>query len=245
MKGLELDKNYKKGMKGNKVKHIQEWLCLHGHNLVIDGDFGPATDRAVRDFQSKKQLKDNGIVDKKTFQTMVKPMTDSLDPLTGVGKSLGKMVVSYAQKHLKWHPREVGGQNKGPWVRLYMKGEEGPTWPWCAGFSCFILGQACNSTNSTQPVKTTFSCDHLALDAKGRGLFLKESQITDKSQITPGSFFLVRKTSTDWTHTGIVLKTEEDCFYTIEGNTNDEGSREGYEVCKRIRGYKNKDFILI
>lgn len=32
---------------------------------------------------------------------------------------------------------------------------------------------------------------------------------------------------------------------TIEGNTNDEDSPEGYEVCRRVRGYGSKDFILI
>ena len=245
MKDLVLNKNYKKGMKAKKIRLIQEWLCLHGHNLVIDGDFGPATDRAVKDFQTKKHVRANGIVDKKTFQHMIMPMTNALEPLTGDGKPLGKMVVSYAQKHLKWHPREVGGQNKGPWVRLYMKGYEGPAWPWCAGFACFILGQACKCTNSTHPVKSSFSCDYLAVDARNRGVFLKESQVADKTQITPGSLFLVRKTATDWIHTGIVEKAEDDFMYTIEGNTNDEGSREGYEVCKRIRGYKNMDFILM
>lgn len=36
-------------------------------------------------------------------------------------------------------------------------------------------------------------------------------------------------------HTGIVERIEGDKLFTIEGNTNDEGSREGYEVCRRIR----------
>ena len=34
-------------------------------------------------------------------------------------------------------------------------------------------------------------------------------------------------------------------FATIEGNTNDEGSREGYEVCRRVRGRGSKDFIRL
>jgi hypothetical protein len=34
-------------------------------------------------------------------------------------------------------------------------------------------------------------------------------------------------------------------FETIEGNTNDDGSREGYEVCRRFRSYQKTDFILI
>lgn len=36
-------------------------------------------------------------------------------------------------------------------------------------------------------------------------------------------------------HTGIVEKFDKDFIYTIEGNTNDTGSREGIEVCRRKR----------
>lgn len=36
-------------------------------------------------------------------------------------------------------------------------------------------------------------------------------------------------------HTGIVESVEKDHINTIEGNTNDSGSREGYEVCRRRR----------
>lgn len=36
-------------------------------------------------------------------------------------------------------------------------------------------------------------------------------------------------------HTGIVISVQSDTITTIEGNSNDEGSREGYEVCKRTR----------
>jgi hypothetical protein len=42
-----------------------------------------------------------------------------------------------------------------------------------------------------------------------------------------------------------VIAPREEVFETIEGNTNDEGSREGYEVCHRVRGYGSKDFILV
>ncbi len=63
--------------------------------------------------------------------------------------------------------------------------------------------------------------------------------------MTPGSFFLNRRTPDDWTHVGIVTEAADGSFKTIEGNTNDEGSREGYEVCARNRGYKKRDFIQI
>lgn len=36
-------------------------------------------------------------------------------------------------------------------------------------------------------------------------------------------------------HTGFVESVEGELIHTIEGNTNDTGSREGYEVCRRKR----------
>jgi hypothetical protein len=244
MQDLILNKQYSKGNKGKKVKLIQEWLCLHKLHLAIDGDFGPATDYAVKAFQKQKGLTQDGIVEENTFALLTKPMTDALAPIAGQGKKPGSMVVAYAKQHLRQHPLEIGGQNKGPWVRLYMEGNEGPSWPWCAGFACFILKQAFKTLELPLPVQCSFSCDSLAASAKEKNLFLDGSAAT-KNQITPGSIFLNRRTSTDWVHTGIVLKAEDNYFHTIEGNTNDEGSREGYEVCQRIRGYKDKDFILI
>ena len=47
-------------------------------------------------------------------------------------------------------------------------------------------------------------------------------------------------------HTGFVERIEGSKIHTIEGNTNDTGSREGYEVCRRVRDIsKCKGFIRI
>jgi hypothetical protein len=46
-------------------------------------------------------------------------------------------------------------------------------------------------------------------------------------------------------HTGLVVRAGQETFETIEGNTNDAGDREGYEVCQRVRGYAGKDFIVV
>lgn len=40
-------------------------------------------------------------------------------------------------------------------------------------------------------------------------------------------------------HVGLVEALGPDLLHTIEGNTNDEGSREGYEVCRRQRHVKD------
>jgi hypothetical protein len=172
-------------------------------------------------------------------------MKSVLEPVSAGNRSLGSLVVARARQHLKQHPREVGGQNMGPWVRLYTGGRQGPDWPWCAAFVSFILKQACRDKGVRPPIQTSVSCDTLAANARAKGIFLSERDLQQPSQVGAGSVFLNRRTPTDWTHTGIAVKAAKDVFVTIEGNTNDDGHREGYEVCERVRGYARKDFIVI
>jgi hypothetical protein len=238
----------RKGDKGPKAVLAQEWLTLHGYGLKIDGDFGAASALAVRQFQTAQGLPVTGEVDAATFAALTTPMLRALTPLPAVG-TFHDLVVSYARQHLAEHPLEVGKANCGPWVRLYMTGKQGAEWYWCAGFVCFILKQAADTLKKAMPFPSTFSCDTLAAVAKERGLFVAEKAMAQrnpgKRDMTPGSIFLDRRTPTDWTHTGLVTAFHGDAFETIEGNTNDDGSRDGYEVCKRVRGYVKRDFIKI
>jgi hypothetical protein len=245
MDETKLDKNYHKGDSGPYVRLIQEWLSLNGINLVIDGVFGSATDAAVRKFQTINTLAVDGEVGPITYGRLIEPVTNALKPIPVNGRSVDEMVAAYAQQHLKQHPREVGGQNMGPWVRYYMRGNEGVDWPWCAGFISTLVKQACKSLRIPLPIKLSDSCIELAKNAMNRNLFLSETDVlTDKNNLKPGSIFLNRKSPDQWSHTGIVIAVEPEVFHTIEGNTNDEGSSEGYEVCQRIRSYPGKDFIL-
>lgn len=241
---VEFERELAKGSRGGAVKRVQEWLNLHNFGVAIDSDFGPVTARALGRFQEHVGLEATGKVDKGTFVKLVYPMRSVLEQrLSGEGRPQ-EGILAYAKAHLEQYPREVGGQNRGPWVRLYMKGNEGSQWPWCAGFVIFLLHQAVESLELPMPIEGSFSCDSLAAQAKEAGLFLQERDAKN-FPVTGGSIFLVRRTSTDWTHTGLVTAAKDDAFFTIEGNTNDEGHREGYEVCSRSRGWKNKDFILI
>ncbi len=55
------------GSKGNIVKALQEQLNNTGSKLVIDGDFGPLTLQAVKDFQISSHLTVDGLVGKHTW----------------------------------------------------------------------------------------------------------------------------------------------------------------------------------
>jgi hypothetical protein len=107
-----------------------------------------------------------------------------------------------------------------------------------------VLAQAVQARSCPGPIASSFSCDSLAANAKRKNRFVTGAEAASHG-IPAGSLFLVRRTSQDWTHTGIVVNAQRDTFETIEGNTNDAGDREGYEVCRRIRSYASKDFIRV
>lgn len=247
---LTLDRTYQRGDSGRRVRSIQEWLSLRGQSVTPDGAFGPATELAVQRFRAQAGLPVNGTVDQQMYDSLTAPIRRALAALPAGLPSLAAAVVVFAQQHLAQKPREVGGQNSGPWVRLYTRGNQGKDWPWCAAFVSFVVRQASLSRGASMPVDYTLSCDTLAADGKRRGTFVPERQVATAaggpaSVIAPGSIFLNRRTPTDWVHTGIVVAVHGDTFESIEGNTNDAGDREGYEVCQRIRGYRSKDFIRI
>ncbi len=64
--------NVRKGAEGNITYLIQAMLVCHSFDVDADGIFGPATESAVRDFQSKNGLSQDGIVGKNTFNKLLK-----------------------------------------------------------------------------------------------------------------------------------------------------------------------------
>jgi peptidoglycan hydrolase-like protein with peptidoglycan-binding domain len=71
MSDQELGKPLQRGNQNGQVKLIQEWLSLHGEHIAIDGDFGPATQAAVREFQGKVGLAMSGVVDAKASERLI------------------------------------------------------------------------------------------------------------------------------------------------------------------------------
>ncbi|WP_435644524.1 GH25 family lysozyme [Streptomyces sp. H49] len=61
----------RQGSSGPAVQAVQSQLDAHGFALTVDGSFGPATDSAVRSFQSAHGLTVDGVVGSNTWQSLV------------------------------------------------------------------------------------------------------------------------------------------------------------------------------
>jgi len=205
-----------RGSVGAAVATLQEWLVLHGHRVAVDGDFGPATEAALVAYSERR------VVDATIAADLVAPM---LRATTATGS-----IVDIARAHLAEHPREVGGNNRGPWVRLYARAE-GAGVLWCGYAAHYWAMQAGLVTAEL----VSPSCDITAARARAVGRL--------SSVPTIGGLFLVRRNPGDWTHMGVVTGIGDGWVATIEGNTNDDGGREGYEVCARTRGVARLDFV--
>jgi hypothetical protein len=242
---VEFAGEVRKGSRGRPVRVAQEWLTYHRFPTSIDGAFGSATELAVKDFQKARRLRVTGVVDERTHAALVQPLMAALEPIAPGGRSLPELVLAYARQHVALHPVELGGENAGPWVRLYMEGNQGEAWAWCAGFVTFLMKQACAFSSWRMPIAGSPSCDSLAAQAKAAGCFVRETDLDHNGHPDTACIFLVRRTPTDWVHTGLVSEFDEAAMRTIEGNTNDSGSREGFEAIERVRGYDSKDYITL
>ncbi len=234
------------GAKKMPAQRVQEWLCFHGFRTMIDADYGPATVETVKKFQTAKKLPVTGTVDARTWDLLIKPLADLLALTIKSTLSRDKAVLEVAKAHLATHPIELGGQNRGPWVRVYTDGKDGDDWLWCAAFVSFVMKQACFLTGAAIPITGSVSCDTLAAQAKAAGRFVAGgTKAPSWSTMGVCQIFLVRRTSSDWTHTGFSFAGGTASFSTIEGNSDESGSSNGHEVCERTRGLSKKDYITL
>lgn len=257
---LHVDQTVRRGRRGEVVRLIQEWLCLSDNDVMIDGLYGWATEQAVRDFQGATGvLPVTGEVDPQTFAMLTRPMAEALRRIEPPpGATFGQMVAAYALQHLRSHAREVGGQNRGPWVRLYLHGDQRPRDPhlpqgvfaWCAGFVSTMIAQAAASLETELPLEYHSNVNKLAEEAIAKKRFISgESAQRNFARITTGSLVLLRKkdSAKHWHHTGIVTQALPKFVRTLEGNTaySTDDNPSGHAVCRQMRSYGSLDFVLL
>jgi CHAP domain/Putative peptidoglycan binding domain len=130
------------------------------------------------------------------------------------------------------------GSNRGPQVDEYLRsvGIDPTTgsYPWCAAFVYWCFRQAATSLGVADPVIRTGSVlEHWEkAGAAGIPRLTSAKCQEDPSLVKPGVIFVIIN-SAGTGHTGLVEGVTGTYLTTIEGNTNDNGSREGIGVFRR------------
>src|SRR5262245_34843281 len=98
---LAFDGVIKKGDKSVRIRRAQEWLSIHGCPTPVDGDYGPATETCVRDFQHQQGGSTTGIVNKMTWDALTQPLNDALKRIDlPAGSSVAQAMLQVARQHL-------------------------------------------------------------------------------------------------------------------------------------------------
>jgi hypothetical protein len=125
------------------------------------------------------------------------------------------------------------GSNRGAAGEAYLRSAGLPGGnPWCASFVYWCIRQAAKALGETTPYVQSGGCVVVEEWAKAHGIL---STVPE-----PGDVFLeygvpLGETHRRADHTAFVTSVVGKTFRTVEGNTNDNGGREGIGVFARTR----------
>jgi hypothetical protein len=144
-------------------------------------------------------------------------------------------IVEIAQGELALHVREETGKNDGKEVEKYqrtvqlLRGD-----PWCAAFVAWCAKQAnggvmprwTSGSVATMWIKSEKLCHRVHAGAEDAYLIVEPGWVWCRAIDREAA---KKMRTRRWTrgHTGIVVAVDDEGFDTIEGNTNEAGSREG------------------
>ena len=180
-----------------------------GQPLTADGRVGPMTWAAL------------------FGAATVPPVTDPATPLAAAVLAVAGKEVGVMEDPL--------GSNAGPRVNQYLEsvGDQGGL-PWCAAFVYWCFQEAAAQLQIPNPATRTAGAIDVWDEAGKRGI--RRVSAADAAEchglVQPGMVFVIA-TGGGHGHVGLVEKIDGVVLTTIEGNTNNGGSREGIGVFRR------------
>ena len=140
------------------------------------------------------------------------------------------------------------GTNSGPMVNEYLRSVGlSPGYAWCQAFVYWCYATAAKKTGRQNPVVRTAGVQHCWKHTVNSLKLLKADAIKNPEKIRAGDQFILFYAGQTG-HTGLVERVERRSdddkvkwiIHTIEGNSNNTGSREGYEVVRHVRHLDDK-----
>lgn len=138
---------------------------------------------------------------------------------------------------------EPVGSNSGPMVNEYLRSVGlNPGYAWCQAFVYWCYETAAKKLGVANPIARTagvHDCwNRLTAEATATKISKADAQKCPE-KVSSGDQVILLFGKNEG-HTGIVEKTDGQLVHTIEGNSNNNGSREGYEVVRHIRSLQDK-----
>jgi hypothetical protein len=206
-----------------------------------DGAFDPQTEDAVKLFQARfpdtegLPLEIDGQVGPITWAALFGKQSVSV--VNQVSDQLLAKVLEVAASQVGVMEEPLGS-NRGPQVDQYLRAvglnPAAGSFPWCAAFVYFCSQQAAQELGRPNPmIKTAGVLEHWS-EAGTRRIprVLPREASETPTLVKPGQIFLL-STGGSHGHMGLIAQVEGGKLTTIEGNTNDGGSREGVGVFRR------------
>lgn len=153
--------------------------------------------------------------------------------------SLRERTLGFALSELDQGVHEVPGKpNTGPRIKQYLANIDPPiaaAAPWCAAYVQYCADLVAKFSLLKNPL------DDVKLEAYVQSYFdwaAKAGTVVSAEKALPGDLVLYSFGKQRFDHIGFLLDPgvgEDGAFRAVEGNTDDEGGREGIKVAVRIR----------
>jgi|GEM_PF-2910401 len=188
---------------------------------------------AVVTFQQKHGLNVDGIVGPETWAWLTLPPLNGDSPRP---QQPGQLALAWIRREALRGAREIGGNNRGPFVQKYTRSARHPDGiqgqPWCVYSASWCRRGAHESLGHKDPLTERASTSELVIEAHEAGLLCAASErailigrqrpqrrlLVPARKPIPGSYFCVLGGSTGAKHTGLLERFEGNRALVWEGN---------------------------
>lgn len=213
------------------VKAIADALASKGYAVTSpSGVYDEAFKSVVMLFQAQnvdesgRSLHVDGKIGSLTWGSLFGAQPVAVPPAGAAGAALG---VAVSQIGVMEQPL---GSNAGPMVDKYLKSVNTPSGNfWCMAFVHWCFEQASNGTTIFPRTAGCLDAWNSAKKIAGIKIVTRAQAIANPTLVRPGAVF-IHDYGSGHGHTGFVRQSIGGALRTIEGNSNNNGSRNGLGV---------------